>query len=42
MDPAVLCVDDVILYSLLTLGHVGRGNEFTKSVSVALSSQDVI
>ena len=43
VDPAVLCVDDANRFTVCLLsGHVGRGNEFTKSVSVALGNQDVI
>ena len=43
VDPAVVCVDDANQFSICLLsGHVGRGNEFTKTIGQALGNQPVI
>ena len=43
VDPAVVCVDDANQFSICLLsGHVGRGNEFTKTIAQALENQAVI
>jgi cobalt-precorrin 5A hydrolase len=43
VDPAVVCVDDDAQFAICVLsGHVGRGNQLTGRVAVALEAQPVI